>query len=384
MICCAALAGLYQQPALPLVEIYAQQIRQNAHIALDTYSFCIIYIQNPEGQEDNMPRMIIVPLVLLACSLSFATVWHVNLDTTAEADFTQISSAISDPEVVDGDTLYIYGNPANYASIIINKSLTLIGPGYHLGSNPGLQASTMSAKPDNVNIIAQNVCLMGLMVNNSLDVNAANAVIIGCSLCDTRINAGNAVFAGCYFRIKEGYNSDTVRLANATNTSFSNCIFEANNGFHSLKVPSTSSATLCYSVIRGTVNIENTECYNNIIYTDPAWGQGWSCSTSEHHNVFVDRPDLDWGTIVSGTDNLLNYDGLLFGQNDSPDGRYELLNDPANLALTAGVWDDECGIFGGTNPYKLSGIPPIPSIYELIVPAVGNTLQIRIKARTNN
>ena len=137
-------------------------------------------------------------------------------------------------------------------------------------------------------------------------------------------------------------------------------------------------------MIRGTVNLANTDCYNNIVIKDPSWGLGWTCSTSEHHNVFVDRPDLDWDTVVDGTDNLLDYAGPLFGQSDSPDGKYELLDDPANLALAAGVWGDECGIFGGSNPYILSGIPPIPSIYELIVPAVGNTLQIRIKARTNN
>jgi|GEM_PF-1996156 len=331
-----------------------------------------------------MSRMTIVLISLLYCSICMASVWHVNQDTTVYADFTQINDAIADPEVVDGDTLYIYGNPSSYSPAVVNKSLTLIGTGYHLASNPGLQANTLSARPDNLNITAPNVCLMGLDIRTSLDVNASDTAVIGCSLYNTRINASNALFAGCYFKLKSGYSSDTVQLSNAINTIFSNCIFEANNGFHSLKVPSSSSATLCYSVIRGTVNLANTDCYNNIVFKDPSWGLGWTCSTSEHHNVFVDRPDLDWDTVVDGTDNLLDYAGPLFGQSDSPDGKYELLDDPANLALAAGVWGDECGIFGDSNPYILSGIPSIPSIYELIVPAVGNTLQIRIKARTNN
>ena len=93
---------------------------------------------------------------------------------------------------------------------------------------------------------------------------------------------------------------------------------------------------------------------------------------------------INWSEIITGENNLLDYDGPLFAGGDSPDGKYQLIDDPANLALTAGIFDDECGMFGGLTPYKLSGIPPIPTIYELNVPAVGNTLPVQVKARSNN
>jgi hypothetical protein len=47
----------------------------------------------------------------------------------------------------------------------------------------------------------------------------------------------------------------------------------------------------------------------------------------------------------------------------------------------------DAGAFGGDEPYILSGIPSIPSIYQLTVPAnvpQGGTLNVQIKAKTNN
>lgn len=48
----------------------------------------------------------------------------------------------------------------------------------------------------------------------------------------------------------------------------------------------------------------------------------------------------------------------------------------------------DCGAFGGNDPYKLSGIPGIPTIYGLTVPlniAVGQTtMTVNISTRNNN
>ena len=59
----------------------------------------------------------------------------------------------------------------------------------------------------------------------------------------------------------------------------------------------------------------------------------------------------------------------------SSDGRYQLKSNatPAhNAGLLNGVVVD-CGAFGGPAPYILSGLPSIPSIYALTVPAQVNT-----------
>jgi hypothetical protein len=60
---------------------------------------------------------------------------------------------------------------------------------------------------------------------------------------------------------------------------------------------------------------------------------------------------------------------------------------PASPASGAGFDGADCGIFGGTSfAYMLSGLPDIPSIYRLTVPASasGSTMNITFSTRINN
>lgn len=47
----------------------------------------------------------------------------------------------------------------------------------------------------------------------------------------------------------------------------------------------------------------------------------------------------------------------------SPDGMFQIK--PSSFAAGAGVGGVDCGAFGGTNPYKIAGIPPTPAFYKL-------------------
>jgi hypothetical protein len=47
----------------------------------------------------------------------------------------------------------------------------------------------------------------------------------------------------------------------------------------------------------------------------------------------------------------------------------------------------DAGAFGGEEPYVQSGIPTGPVVYKLVVPSVAannSTIQIQVKAKTNN
>ena len=65
----------------------------------------------------------------------------------------------------------------------------------------------------------------------------------------------------------------------------------------------------------------------------------------------------------------------------SSDGRFKLKDDaPAiGFGILAGSSVD-CGAFGGPAPYILSGMPPVPSIYELEAPetVTSGTAEINI------
>jgi hypothetical protein len=66
------------------------------------------------------------------------------------------------------------------------------------------------------------------------------------------------------------------------------------------------------------------------------------------------------------------------------DSQYQLK--AGSPAIGAGLSGEDCGMFGGNTPYRLSGLPNIPSVYFLGAPTTsnGNTLPVTISVKTNN
>ena len=104
--------------------------------------------------------------------------------------------------------------------------------------------------------------------------------------------------------------------------------------------------------------------------------------------------DTGYGTVPSGTGNIGTDDGSMgtivfvgyYNQGSfSTDGQYVLkAGSPAKGTGQSGA---DMGIYGGTNPYKLSGMPRIPAIYKLTAPSnttSGNPYTITLSVRSNN
>jgi hypothetical protein len=104
--------------------------------------------------------------------------------------------------------------------------------------------------------------------------------------------------------------------------------------------------------------------------------------------------DTGNGTVPSGTGNIGTDDGTMttnvfVGYNTqgsfSNDGMWALkAGSPAKGTGQSGA---DMGIYGGANPYKLSGIPRIPAIYKLTAPSnttSGNPYTITLSVRSNN
>jgi hypothetical protein len=67
----------------------------------------------------------------------------------------------------------------------------------------------------------------------------------------------------------------------------------------------------------------------------------------------------------------------------STDGQWQLT--PGSPAIGAGILGEDCGMYGGNDPYVLSGLPAIPAIYLFVSPASasgfeGLPVQVRIKS----
>jgi len=145
-----------------------------------------------------------------------------------------------------------------------------------------------------------------------------------------------------------------------------------------------------YSIVM-QINLPNgLLIMNNVI-----WGDMTTYFANHINNILVSGT-FNGGGNSSAFNNLCNSTQYPTGNNNQQnvnmtnvfvnatkyiDNGYLLkANSPAIGAGTNGV---DCGAFGGDS-YILSGIPPIPSIYEVtIVPYVTTQLPVNIKAKSN-
>ena len=147
-------------------------------------------------------------------------------------------------------------------------------------------------------------------------------------------------------------------------------------------------------------NFYKVEFRNNIIggywnHTNGGYGynEGYGYQFIDVYTPFILQKNIfkkNYAQLLP--DNYVNIDFtnmyLAFPNNLNnlqEDARYQL--HPNSPAKGAGENGTDAGAFGGDEPYILSGIPSIPTIYQLTVPAnvpQGGTLNVQIKAKTNN
>ena len=148
----------------------------------------------------------------------------------------------------------------------------------------------------------------------------------------------------------------------------------------------------------------NAGQFNNDIFYTPYFGNG---SFLVKNSIFLTGhyydinsvyqnciATSDYGAIPSGNGNqnitnALMTTGVFVGYSTqgttTNDGRWKLAS--SSPAHAAGAGGTDCGIFGGTNPYKLSGIPRIPSFYKVTstsTSATTNPYTITFSVRSNN
>lgn len=181
------------------------------------------------------------------------------------------------------------------------------------------------------------------------------------TLNQSPVGISSLLFLNCTF------NSSTAGLSNQS-VVFQNCILET---------PTIAN----YNGLANTIfinNITNTARLNNPIFTNPgSTGNIFDVNISGTGNVvFVGYPNNTSGSTI------LN----------SPDARFKLTTSGVNPARNAGfipgtTTATDCGAYGGTNPYRESGIPAIPAFYRLNSPsptATGTTYPVTFSIRSNN
>jgi hypothetical protein len=343
----------------------------------------------------------LVALVFIT-SVSEAKIWRINNIAGVTADFTTFSAAANSASVAAGDTLYLEPSTIDYAtgSFTLEKRLVVVGPGYFLDpsntttpGNPGLQVATSDSRlpffrfgsgAAGSKFLGVNIAGSAYFTGSS-NITFEKVLFTGGIYFENGTN--NAIsFRKCFFN---GTSISSSTTAIITNFVCENNLFY-NNGYVDLdELSGTGNIFRNNSVLNGSngFNLINTYVANNIFGTS---GQSLFTNSTLKNNLFQTNQTLP-GTA---TNNLVSQDMnavFVAGTTGSFDSR--LVLKPGSPAIDAGltigaVVTPDCGAYGGTDIYKPSGIPNIPSIYALTVPTsipTGSaTMNVTFSVRNNN
>lgn len=336
----------------------------------------------------------------LISSQSFAKIFRVGYLGPQVAGVDYANGQSAHDAAASGDTIQFYGG--SYEINQYNKKLYLLGNGYLLsgtGSNAGLNVITaktsITIQPAPSSTGSDGTTLTGFQDGVVYLTDGATLSNITISRCNTAYFGGgpsqtatltNCKITQCFsanidpsngwgntnirlkdFRVENcRLNSSSITHLNpVSNILISNCVFASGSDFSNLNVTVQNSV---FANSTPMVGVSNAIFNNNIL----------------------GAPDG-----INGSNNVFNVNILGVGSNIfvgfptqgsySNDGSYQLT--PSSIAKGAGIGGIDIGIFGGVNPYRLSGIPATPSFYRLDAAspnATTNPYTINFSIRSNN
>ncbi len=328
-----------------------------------------------------------------------------------------------------GSIIYILPGAFSYGDLVLTKKLTIYGTGYFLGQNlePNTQANTapVIVKSIKFRTGSDNSFIEGLQLTAPTESSvqrieidtASNITISRCRITQSDGSysnyfvfkgANNCIVKECYIDNTSTYwvGQSLIYGLNAT-YSFTGILFTNNiidwraiggNGFNMNNYGGGSYAGVAnatftnntFYVFLQASTFGNLNYTNNIFVNDIA-------TVFQNSNLPAQLNGTNLNNITNiasmftpvGTNlNNVNTDSLfvnnLMGYH-SKDQSWMLRD--TSFANTFGAGGIAVGAFGGSNPYKLSGIPNQPFIYNLTVPSQATapgTITVHIKGKASN
>lgn len=297
-----------------------------------------------------------VVIAIFMATVSNANVWRVNNISGSGAHFAGITVANNSTMVQPGDTLYIEPSATTYAQGTLTKPLTIIGNGYFLAENPETQANTNTSAIAGItfNTGSSGSAIMGCAIS-AITISVSNIRIernyINSHLYINASNLTDILIIGNFFNAP----ISSLSYSGINNVLISGNFIERSAGSHAITFGPEVSAVIENNVIQGIITINNSIFNNNILRA----GSFAATNTVYYNNLGNDN---QFGT-ASGNQQYVNMSGVFLGTG-STDGKWQLK--PGSPAIGAGTAGQDCGMYDGTNRYKLSGLPAIPSIYEYL------------------
>jgi len=336
-----------------------------------------------------MKHILTIFIFLFASSVCWAKIWRVNNNLGINADFTTAQSAHD--AATAGDTVMFEPSVTTYGNLTVTKKLIIFGVGFYLEvTNP----NTPISKNSLLSSVSFNTGSSGSVISGivayppgSITINTSNITIArvanftiwlrnNITNATIRQNFNISVFVGDGNFAQPNYIVSNVIISN--NFLYQVKVYEAQIGFligNNVINNDVNCGGQIFSnniLISGSnISLTNSTVSNNIDARLPA-STGFGTTNGNIGNVsplaiFV-------GGTVSGNTFNIGYDGDLMLKATSP-------------AKGAGIGGVDCGIFGGSSPYVLSGVPPVPLLTKFVSSGIGSNttpIQITISAKSNN
>jgi len=331
--------------------------------------------------------LLLTTLLTAFAFVSSAKIWRVGINSTVGADYTTIQSAHDAAN--SGDTVHVMPFPSGstpYGDLICTKKLIMIGNGYFLSLNPNTQAYPVTSQLNKIDFapgsdgsVVTGMTIIGDMtiqdgVNN---INVLRNYFNGALLNLDGNAAGSTTIGVKNISIIGNYNTSITNVNSNTSTSIS----IRNNVLYQVGLSSKFSGVCSNNIIiGGLLSISNFIISNNIsTATSAAFKNITSAGNSFFNNIcYTNELPVGNGNINGATTGSI----FVGTTGTSTDGQWKLkIGSPG---IGAGTSGNDCGIFGGSTPYQLSGLPSVPSIYQLSIPSsTANSLNVTISVKTN-
>jgi hypothetical protein len=371
---------------------YTNSLRPLTNVLLLKYSFAANFTFQ---KQTNMKQAVLLLTIAFFATNANGKVWRVNNTPGVAADFTNTDLAVASASVANGDTIHVEASVTAYNGFTLKKKLVFIGTGYFLGganANTGLQANVNAAVISSIYIdtLCSGSQFMGLTLNVSPNFQSGT---------DNGAGTDNITFTRCNLNFFQTYGYTNTNNT-ITGFVFNKCYMQGLN----LSVYRPQNCEFTNNIFTGSFDISNVFSLNNLVRNNVfrsaiAMYNGYFANniitgtTFTLTNVTI-RNNISTGTnlpVGSGNINSATDAALFQGLTaNSTDGQWRLkAGSPAfGAGETVSAITPDCGAFGTADPYVLSGIPPIPTIYSLTVPASiatsATTMPITISTKSNN
>jgi hypothetical protein len=352
-------------------------------------------------------KLIFTALFVVVATIAFSqTIYRVNNKpgVTGTNIYTTIQAAHDAAST--GDIIYVEPSTNSYGTLLCTKGVKVYGNGYFLDVNPQLQSAAQSSPVGDIEInsaSANGAEFYGISCGYIKIAAASNIKIKRCY--PTTIQIWNGYTSGLgggvvspvdvtSLEIAQNYIGGSINSYPSVNRSITNLLVENNyvSGVVYLYAAGTTNASFNNVIVRNNVlnsevGIENGIFENNIWnYTsggiiDAIVSGNYALNCTVNNNV--SKGDI----LPAGNGNQTNLINLTleFINTGSNDAKWLLKNNsPLKTAGNGGI---EVGMFGGSNPYVISGIPSIPNFTKMQNTGTGSSttpLSVTISTKSNN